>query len=67
MAAKKSIGHAPDVGALARAAGLDKAFKQFPQDVEIAAKTAQQTSAAIGAPDNVAAEPWPPMRVRSAS
>lgn len=67
MAARKSIGPVLDIHALARAAGLDKAFKQFPQDVEIAAKTAQQTSAAIGEPDNVAAEPWPPMRVRSAS
>jgi hypothetical protein len=53
-----------DVDALARAAGLDKALKQFPEDVAVAARSAALTRDAAGALDQAAAEPWPPMQVR---
>ena len=67
MAVKKAVEPEFGADALARAAGLGIAVKQFPQDVAFAIKTAQQTHDALGALDNVAAEPWPPMRVRSSS
>lgn len=66
MAAKKKIGPAPDVATLARAAGLGKALTQFPVDIAIAAQSAAQARSTMRAADNVAAEPWPPMRVRGA-
>ena len=66
MAVKKSTASLPDVDALARAAGLDKALKQFPEDVAVAAQSAASTRSAAGALDQFAAEPWPPMKVRSA-
>jgi hypothetical protein len=55
--------------ALIRQAGLDQAAMQFPEDVAVAMKTAAQARGALSAlaPDNVAAEPWPPMRMRSAT
>jgi hypothetical protein len=67
MAVKKTIGPALDVNALARTAGLGKAVKQFSRDVEIAAQAAASARSALGVLDNVAAEPWPPMRVRKSS
>jgi hypothetical protein len=67
MAVKKAIEPALDANALARAAGLGKAVKQFPDDVAVAAQSAASTRSAAGALDLAAAEPWPPMRVRSAS
>jgi len=54
----------PDVDMLARAAGLDKALKQFPEDVALAAQSAASARSAAGELDQVAAEPWPPMQVR---
>ena len=66
MAVKKTTASLPDANALARAAGLDKAVRQFPQDVAIAAQSAASTRNAAGALDQFAAEPWPPMRVRDA-
>ncbi len=60
----KNIEPKADVDALARAAGLDKALKQFPQDVAVAARSAELTRGAAGALNLAAAEPWPPMRVR---
>ena len=48
--------------ALAKAAGLDKALAQFPEDVAAAAAQASRMAAAIKAPSDPAAEPWPPMR-----
>ncbi|MDB5808932.1 MAG: hypothetical protein JWN94_1054 [Betaproteobacteria bacterium] len=66
MAVKKNGAPAPDVNALASAAGLNKAVTQFPQDVAAAAHAAASARAASGALDQVAAEPWPPMRVRDA-
>ena len=53
-----------DVFAMARAAGLDTAVKQFPQDVAAAAQYALEDRAELAALDNFAAEPWPPMRIR---
>jgi hypothetical protein len=67
MAVKKARGVAPDIDALARAAGLDKAFTQFPGDVAAAVQSAAQARSALHAQENVAAEPWPPMRVRISS
>ena len=64
MAVKKTSAPAPDVNALARAAGLANAAKQFPPDIALAAQAAASARSAAGALDLVAAEPWPPMRVR---
>jgi hypothetical protein len=64
MAVKKTSAFAPDVDTLARAAGLDKALKQFPEDVALAAQSAASARSAAGELDQVAAEPWPPMQVR---
>lgn len=50
---------------LARAAGLAKAARQFPEDVAAAVRSAAQARDALGAPAQAAAEPWPPMRMRS--
>ena len=47
---------------LARRAGLDKALKDFPDDVEAAAKQADGSVAKMKAPANPRAEPWPPMK-----
>ncbi len=49
--------------ALARAAGLDKALVDFPDDVAAAAAQAMTNAGAIQFPADPAAEPWPPMRV----
>lgn len=62
--AKKSSRSDADVVSLARAAGLDKALKQFPKDVEIAARSAASSRQAAGAIELVNAEPWPAMKVR---
>ncbi len=48
--------------ALARAAGLDKALADFPDDVFAAAQQALGNAGAIAVPTDPAAEPWPPMR-----
>lgn len=64
MAVKKEHRSTSEVEQLARAAGLDKALKQFPEDVAAAARSAALTRDAAGALDQAAAEPWPPMRVR---
>jgi hypothetical protein len=47
---------------LARRAGLDKALQDFPEDVAAAAKQAEGAVAAMQAPTDPRAEPWPPMR-----
>ncbi|MDE2582869.1 MAG: hypothetical protein KGL52_14640 [Rhodospirillales bacterium] len=53
----------PDlIAALAKAAGLDKALAEFPEDVAAAAEQALNTAGAIRYPEDPAAEPWPPMR-----
>ncbi len=66
MAVRKNGATAPDANTLARAAGLARAAKQFPQDIAAAVQAAQSARSAAGAIDQVAAEPWPPMRVRDA-
>ena len=50
------------VAVLAKAAGLDKAFAEFPEDVAAAAEQALNTAGAIRFPTDPADEPWPPMR-----
>ena len=48
--------------ALARAAGLDKALEQFPDDVRAAFNQARRTGGGVPSPDDPTAEPWPPMQ-----
>ena len=50
------------IEALARRAGLEKALKEFPEDVAIAAKQAADVASRIKAPADPRAEPWPPMK-----
>jgi thiamine pyrophosphate-dependent acetolactate synthase large subunit-like protein len=52
----------PIVVALARAAGLDKALSEFPDDVAAAADQALNNAHGVNVPTDPAAEPWPPMR-----
>lgn len=52
----------PIVIALARAAGLDKALAEFPDDVQAAAEQALNNAGAVQVPTDPTAEPWPPMR-----
>jgi hypothetical protein len=52
----------PIIIALARAAGLDKALAEFPDDVLAAAAQALDNAHNIAVPVDPAAEPWPPMR-----
>jgi len=50
------------VAMLARAAGLEKALAEYPDDVAAAAAQAMNNAGAVLVPDDPAAEPWPPMR-----
>jgi hypothetical protein len=52
----------PVVIALARAAGLDRALAEFPDDVTAAAEQALSNAGVVRVPADPAAEPWPPMR-----
>ena len=52
----------PIIVALAKAAGLEKALAQFPDDVKAAAEQALNNTHGVQAPTDPAAEPWPPMR-----
>ena len=56
----------PLMEALARAAGLEKALEQFPDDVAAAAASAGLHRGVMRAPEDPAAEPWPPMRAGNA-
>lgn len=47
---------------LARRAGLDKALREFPDDVTAAATQAGGSIARMKAPTDPRAEPWPPMK-----
>jgi hypothetical protein len=47
---------------LARRAGLDKALKEFPEDVTAAATQASGSIERMKAPTDPRAEPWPPMK-----
>lgn len=51
------------VAVLARAAGLEKALAEFPDDVKAAVEQAQTMMAAVPVQEDAAMEPWPPMRV----
>ncbi len=50
---------------LARRAGLDRALREFPEDVAAAAEQAAGVVARMKAPADPKAEPWPPMRAGS--
>jgi hypothetical protein len=50
------------ISRLARAAGLDKALAEFPDDVALAAEQALGNKDAIAWPIDPTTEPWPPMR-----
>jgi hypothetical protein len=50
------------LAALARAAGLDRALADFPDDIAAAAAQAMTNAAVVQFPADPAAEPWPPMR-----
>ena len=52
----------PIIVALAKAAGLEKALAEFPEDVAAAAAQAMNNAGAVRYPTDPAAEPWPPMR-----
>jgi hypothetical protein len=52
----------PIVVALAKAAGLEKALAEFPEDVAAAAAQAMNNAGAVRYPADPAAEPRPPMR-----
>ena len=54
-----------DVLTGARAAGLDKAVREFRDDVLAAAAAAAHARRGYDLPDDPASEPWPPMRVRA--
>ena len=51
-----------EIEAIARAAGLDKALSEFRDDLNIAAKQADDLRGAIAKPLVPSDEPWPPMR-----
>jgi hypothetical protein len=53
------------IAKLAHAAGLNKAFADFPDDVAMAAEQALGNQGGIAYPTDPAAEPWPPMRAGS--
>ena len=52
----------PIVVALAKAAGLEKALADHPEDVAAAAAQALNNAGIIHFPTDPAAEPWPPMQ-----
>jgi hypothetical protein len=52
----------PIIVGLARAAGLDKALAEFPDDIAAAAQQALNNTHSVKAPTEPAVEPWPPMR-----
>ncbi len=55
------------IASLARAAGLDKALAEFPDDVAAAARQALSNAGGFAVPTDPAAEPWPPMRPNPAA
>lgn len=50
------------LAALAKAAGLEKALAEFPDDVAAAASQALGNAGSVKYPTDPAAEPWPPMK-----
>jgi hypothetical protein len=68
--AKESLGdqaaqELTDIQTLARMAGLERALERFPDDLQIAARTALKVRASFQAPSDNTAEVWPVMRVKS--
>ena len=59
--------HDAEVRKLARAAGLEKAVRDFPDDVLAAAGAADKARRDFRPPADPASEPWPPMRAMSDS
>jgi hypothetical protein len=55
-----------DIIARARAAGLDLALRDFPEDVAAAAGDALSRRIGFTAPDDPTVEPWPPMQAGDA-
>lgn len=55
------------IAALAKAAGLERALAEFPEDVAAAAAQARAMTKAIRYPAEPEAEPWPPMRAGTVS
>ena len=54
-----------EVRKLARAAGLQKAVREFPDDVLAAAGAAEKARNDFSPPADSTGEPWPPMRTMS--
>jgi hypothetical protein len=54
-----------DIQTLARLAGLERALEQFPDDLQIAARTALKVRASFQASSDNTAEVWPVMQVKS--
>jgi len=52
---------------MARDAGLDEIVSAFEQDLHSAIQSAMQLRNALFTLDDVKAEPWPPMQVRSST
>ena len=50
------------VATLARAAGLERALAEFPEDVAAAAEQGLGNAGIVLYPTDPAAEPWPPMQ-----
>ena len=50
------------VAILARAAGLEKALAEFPDDVAAAAEQGLGNAGIVRYPTDPTAEPWPPMK-----
>jgi hypothetical protein len=55
-----------DILAFARAVGLERAARDFYDDVSVAAQAAAQARSGFLQPDDPAAEPWPPMQPKDA-
>jgi hypothetical protein len=52
------------IATMALRAGLERALRDFPGDVALAAEDALQAVALLVAPTDPAIESWPPMRVQ---
>lgn len=56
---------ADEIAVLAHRVGLQHAMALFPEDVARAAASAAEARAMLRELGEVAAEPWPPMRIRN--
>ena len=64
MPPREATASVTDVLARARAAGLDRAAADFPDDVAAAADAAAQAQSACAGGAQPTDEPWPPMRAK---